>query len=66
MDITTIFQIAGIGIVLGMVHTVLKMTGKEDFANWITLFGFVFVLIKVASVLDELFQKIQSVFLFHG
>ncbi len=30
MDISAIFQIAGIGIMIAMIHTVLKQMGKED------------------------------------
>lgn len=40
----SVFQIAGIGIIVAMIHTVLKQMGKEDFAHWVTLFGFVVVL----------------------
>lgn len=63
-DVNTIFQIAGIGIVVAMIHTVLKQMGKEDWAHWVTLIGFVVVLYMVASIIDELFTKIKGVFLF--
>ncbi len=63
-DVNAIFQIAGIGIVVAMIHTVLKQMGKEDWAHWVTLIGFVVVLYMVASIVDNLFQKIKGVFLF--
>jgi stage III sporulation protein AC len=66
MDISTVFQIAGLGIILAMVATVLEQAGKKEFIQWVTLIGFIFVLYKVASLLEGLFQKIQSVFLFSG
>ncbi|MCF6408406.1 stage III sporulation protein AC [Pseudalkalibacillus salsuginis] len=65
-DVNTIFQIAGIGIVVAMLHTVLKQMGKEDIAHWITLIGFVLVLFIVITLLDDLFQQIRGVFLFQG
>nr|WP_221434236.1 stage III sporulation protein AC [Geomicrobium halophilum] len=65
-DVDTIFQIAGIGIVVAMIHTVLKQMGKEDWAHWVTLIGFVVVLYMVATIVDDLFQRIRSVFLFIG
>ncbi|MGM7701931.1 MULTISPECIES: stage III sporulation protein AC [Bacillaceae] len=65
-DVNTIFQIAGIGIVIAMLHTVLKQMGKEDIAHWITLIGFVLVLFIVITLLDDLFQQIRGVFLFQG
>ncbi|MDQ0256261.1 stage III sporulation protein AC [Evansella vedderi] len=65
-DVSLIFQIAGVGIVVAMIHTVLKAMGKEEIANWVTLIAFVVVLYMVATVVDDLFQKIRSVFLFQG
>ncbi len=65
-DISLIFQIAGVGIVVAMMHTVLKQMGKEEIAQWVTLIAFVVVLYMVASVIDDLFQTIRSVFLFQG
>ncbi len=64
IDVNSIFQIAGIGIVVAMIHTILKQMGKEDIAHWVTLVGFVFILYMVASFLNDLFQEIQRVFLF--
>jgi len=64
IDVNTIFQIAGIGIVIAMMHTVLKQMGKEDMAHWVTLIGFVVVLFMVVSMLNNLFKEIKSIFLF--
>jgi stage III sporulation protein AC len=63
-DVNAIFQIAGIGIIVAMLHTVLKQAGKEDWAHWVTLVGFIVVLFMVASFISELFREIQRVFLF--
>lgn len=65
-DVGMIFQIAGVGIVVAMIHTVLKQMGKEEIGNWVTLIAFVIVLYMVATVIDDLFQKIRSVFLFQS
>ena len=59
-----IFQIAGMGIIVAMIHTVLKQAGKEDWAHWVTLIGFIVVLFMVASYINDLFQEIKRVFLF--
>lgn len=64
IDISTIFQIAGIGIIIAMIHTVLKQMGKEDMAHWVTVIGFVTVLFMVVRLLNELFQEIKTIFLF--
>lgn len=65
-DVDLIFQIAGIGVVVAMIHTVLKQMGKEDYAHWVTLIGFIIVLFIVISIINDLFQKIKGVFLFQG
>lgn len=61
---SAIFQIAGIGIIIAMIHSVLKQMGKEDMAHWVTVIGFVVVLFMVVRLLNELFQEIKSIFLF--
>ncbi|AKO94100.1 MULTISPECIES: stage III sporulation protein AC [Priestia] len=66
VDINTIFQIAGVGIIVAFLVTVLEQMGKKDFANWVTLIGFIYILFMVASIVQDLFQKIKSVFLFQG
>jgi stage III sporulation protein AC len=65
-DVNTIFQIAGIGIIVAMLHTLLKQMGKEDWAHWVTLIGFIVGLYMVASMIGDLFDKIKSVFLLQG
>ncbi|CAM3588932.1 stage III sporulation protein AC [Marinicrinis lubricantis] len=64
MDINAIFQIAGIGIIIAMIHSVLKQMGKEDMAHWVTVIGFVIVLFMVVKLLDQLFTEIKTIFLF--
>ena len=63
-DVQAIFQVAGMGIIVAMLHTVLKQAGKEDWAHWVTLIGFVVVLFMVAAMINDLFREIQRVFLF--
>lgn len=66
LDTAILFQIAGIGIVTALIHTILKQLGKEDVAQFISLVGFVIVLIIVINHLSQLFQQIKSVFLLQG
>ncbi|WP_027725837.1 stage III sporulation protein AC [Tuberibacillus calidus] len=66
IDVQTIFQIAGIGIIVAMIQTVLKQMGKDDWSQWVTLIGFVVILYMVASLIGDLFDKIRDVFLFNG
>lgn len=63
-DATILFQIAGIGIIVALIHTILKQMGKEEIAQFATLIGFIIVLVIVINSLSDLFNQIKSVFLF--
>ncbi|MDL4841583.1 stage III sporulation protein AC [Aquibacillus halophilus] len=65
-DASVLFQIAGIGIIVAMIHTILKQMGKEEYAQFASLVGFIIVLIFVINGISDLFQEIKSVFLFQG
>lgn len=64
IDASILFQIAGIGIIVALIHTILKQMGKEEIAQFATLVGFIIVLVIVINGLSDLFQHIRSVFLF--
>ncbi|WP_077326911.1 stage III sporulation protein AC [Virgibacillus siamensis] len=66
IDATILFQIAGIGIIVALIHTILKQMGKEEIAQFATLVGFIIVMVIVINELSDLFQQIKSVFLFQG
>ncbi len=63
-DISVLFQIAGIGIIVALIHTILKQMGKEEIAQFATLIGFIIVLYIVINGLNDLLNQIRSVFLF--
>jgi stage III sporulation protein AC len=65
-DTSILFQIAGIGIIVAMIHTVLKQMGKEEFAQFVSLVGFIIVLLFVINSISDLFQQIRAVFFFSG
>jgi len=62
-EVRAVFQIAGIGFLVAILHTILKQSGKEEFANWMTFVGFVAVFIIVIGYVDHLYGEIQRVFL---
>ncbi len=65
VDVNVIFQIAGVGIVVAFLHTILDQMGKKEYAQWVTLLVF-YILFMVATIVDDLFKKIKAVFLFQG
>jgi stage III sporulation protein AC len=66
IEVGLIFKVAGIGIIIAFINTLLEQINKKEYAQWVTLFGFIYILFMVANVMDDLFQKIKSVFLFQG
>lgn len=62
MDIDLIFRIAGIGIVIAILHTVLNKFGKEEYAYLLTLVGVVIVLGVVIQLVSDLFNDIRVLF----
>ncbi len=47
---------------LSSIQFLIKL--EKEYAQWVTLFGFIYILFMVVSIVDDLFQKIRSVFLF--
>jgi stage III sporulation protein AC len=62
MGLDILFKIAGVGILVSVIHTALKQAGKEDMAQLSTLAGFTLVLFWVVQLLGRLFSTVQEVF----
>jgi len=62
MGLDILFKIAGVGILISVIHTALKQAGKEDMAHLCTLAGFAIVLLWVVQLLGQLFTTVQGVF----
>ncbi len=62
MNIDLIFKIAGLGILISVLHIILKQANKEEQAQMLTLAGVVVVLILVVQLINQLFTTVRSVF----
>ncbi|MBS5793870.1 MAG: stage III sporulation protein AC [Lachnospirales bacterium] len=62
MDITVIFQIAAVGILVSVLNQVLIRAGREEQAMLTTLAGLVVVLFWVIQYISELFETVQTLF----
>lgn len=62
-EIRDLFRIFAVGFIAAILHTILKQSGKEDFAHWATLAGFLGVFVIVIGYVDHLYREITSVFL---
>lgn len=62
MEIDLLFKIAGIGIIVAVLHQILSKAGREDQAMMTTLAGMVIVLTLVINEISELFTTVRTVF----
>lgn len=62
MDVSLIFKIAAIGIVVSVLNQVLARSGREEQATMTTLAGLVVVLMMVVRQIAELFELVQTLF----
>lgn len=62
MDISIVFKIAAVGIVVAVLNQVLIRAGREDQAMMTTLAGLIVVLFWIVQYIDSLFTIIQKLF----
>ena len=62
MDITVVFQIAAVGILVAVLNQVLKGAGRDDQAMMTTLAGLIVVLFWIISYISDLFESVQTLF----
>ena len=62
MDIDLLFKIAGIGILVAVLHQVLVKAGRGDQAMMTTLAGLVIVLTIVIKEIATLFTTVKTIF----
>lgn len=63
MNVDLIFKIAGIAIIVSVLHSVIKQAGKEEYAWLVTITGIVVVLTMVIGLIADFFQSVRSTFL---
>ena len=64
IDIDIIFKIAGVGLIVAFIHTILDQVGKKEYSQCVILVSFIYILFNVAQVVGQLIDRIKSVFLF--
>lgn len=62
MDISLIFKIAGIGMLIAVSYQILQRAGREEQALLLSLTGVVLVLLVLVGKIGELFSEIRSIF----
>ena len=63
LDISIIFKIAAMGVLLIVIDKVLKASGKEDIAVITNIAGIVIILITVIGLISDLFNTVKTMFM---
>lgn len=64
MDISLIFQIAGIGILVSVVVIIFRQSQKEEWGQIVTIAGAALALGIVLRLVYDLFRTVQTLFQF--
>ena len=62
MDITLIFKVAGVGILISVLHMILTKVDRGDWTSLTTLAGVVIVLGLVIGEISDLFNTVRTMF----
>ena len=62
MDISIIFKLAAIGIIITIVCQILKKSDRDDVATVVSIVGLVIALTVAVTMIGELFQTVQEIF----
>ena len=63
MDISIIFKIAAVGIIVTVLGQVLKQSGRDEQAFLLSLVGLIIVLFWVVPYITKLFETMEALFL---
>jgi len=62
LDVSLIFKIAAIGVLMIVIDKILKSSGKDEYAVIVNLAGMVIVLMMVISLISKLFDTVKTMF----
>lgn len=62
MDISIIFKLAAVGIIVTVVCQILKKSERDDIATIVSLVGLIIALTVVISMISDLFAQIKQLF----
>ena len=66
MDISILFRMAAIGIVITVICQILKKSERDDIATLVSIVGLIIVLTVVVGMVGDLFGEMGKIFGFSG
>ena len=62
MDISVIFRLAAIGIIVTVVCQILKKSDRDDLSTVVSIVGLVIALTIAVTMIGDLFDMVQDIF----
>jgi len=62
MDVSILFKMAAVGIIITVICQILKKSDRDDIATLVSIVGLVIVLVVVVGMVGDLFDEIKRVF----
>ena len=62
MDITVLFKMASVGIIITVICQILKKSDRDDIATLVSIVGLIIVLAVVVGMIGDLFNEIKTIF----
>ncbi|NMB39644.1 MAG: stage III sporulation protein AC [Firmicutes bacterium] len=61
-DLTPIYRIAGLGILVAVLNIFLQQAGRQEQAQMLSLAGVIIVLLWLVQMVSQLFDNVEAVF----
>lgn len=62
MDISLIFKVAGVGLLVGVLAQILNKYGRDEQAMFVGMAGILTVILIIVGEIGELFDRVKEVF----
>lgn len=62
MEVSLIFKIAAVGVLVTILSQILKHSGRDEHAFMVSLAGLIIVLTWIVPYIYELFETVQALF----
>ncbi len=62
MEITFVYKIAAVGMIIAVINQVLQKAGKEEYATMTTVAGLILVILMLLPKLSEVANELSSFF----
>ena len=62
MEISLLFKVVGVGMIVTVAHQILSKAGREEQAMMVSIAGMVIVLLMLMDEIADLFTGIRSLF----